>query len=77
MNAWVAQAKRTGPELTREYNRSGVYNDLATSVRIMDWAYTQAFQCQGLKWLQRDRLEPLSAGWEQPLRGLSEGPSAL
>jgi hypothetical protein len=36
----VAQAGRTGPELTRDYNRSGIYNDLATSVRIVNWAYT-------------------------------------
>jgi hypothetical protein len=70
LNAWVTQAGRTGPELTREYNRSGVYNDLATSVRIVNWAYTQAFECQRLTWVQRDRLGPLSPGWQQSLIGL-------
>jgi hypothetical protein len=70
LNAWVAQAERSGPELAREYDRTGISNDFATSVRIVNWAYTQTFECRGLTWVENDRLEPLPPGWAQPLKGL-------
>ena len=60
--------ERSAPELAREYDRTGISNDFATSVRIVNWAYTQTFECRGLTWVESDRLEPLPPGWEQPLR---------
>ena len=70
LNAWATQAERSGPELAREYDRTGVRNDFATSVRIVNWAYAQTFECRGLTWVQGDQLEPLLAGWEQWLNGM-------
>jgi hypothetical protein len=70
LNAWAAQTERSAPELAREYDRTGVRNDFATSVRIVNWAYTQTFECRGLTWVQSDLLEPLPPGWGEPLKGL-------
>jgi hypothetical protein len=70
LNAWVAQAESFAPEMAREYDRNGVRNDFATSVRIVNWAYTQTFECRGLTWVQSDQLEPLPPEWAQPLSEL-------
>jgi hypothetical protein len=70
LNAWAAQAERSAPELAREYDRNGVLNDFATSVRIVNWAYTLMFECRGLTWVESDRLEPLPPGRGEALKGL-------
>jgi hypothetical protein len=70
LNAWVAQAERSAPAMAREYDRDGVRHDFAKSVRIVTWAYTQTFECNGLTWVQSNQLEPLPVGWAQPLEGL-------
>ena len=62
--------ERSAPELAWEYDRTGISNDFATAVRIVNWAYTQTFECRGLTWVQSDQLEPLPLGWEGPLKGL-------
>jgi len=70
LNAWAAQAERSAPELAREYDSKGVLNDFATSVRIVNWAYTLMFECRGLTWVESDRLEPLPPGRGEALKGL-------
>jgi hypothetical protein len=70
LNEWVALAERSAPQLAREYDRSGITNDFTASVRIVNWAYTQTFECRGLTWIASDRLEPLPPGWGEGLKGL-------
>lgn len=60
----------SAPEPAQEYDRTGISNDFATSVRIVDWAYSQTFERRGLTWVESDRLEPLPLEWVQPLKGL-------
>ena len=70
LNAWVGQVERVAPELGREFDRSGISNDFKTSVRIVNWAYTQTFASRGLTWVEPDRLEPLPSQWARALMGL-------
>ena len=70
LNAWVEQTGRLAPEMAREFSRGGIVHDFPTSVRIVNWAYSQTFECHGLTWVRSDELQPLPPGWNQTLQRL-------
>ncbi len=57
-------------EQAREFIRGAIIHDLSTSVRIVQWAYTQTFECHGLTWVRRDELQPHPANWDSTLQRL-------
>jgi hypothetical protein len=67
LNAWVEHTGRLAPDMAREFSRSGIIHDLSTSVRIVNWAYAQTFDCRGLTWVRSDELLALPPDWSQTL----------
>ena len=68
LNAWVEHAERFAPDLARESNRGGIVHDFPTSVKIVNWAYSQTFDCHGLTWVRMDELQALPPDWNQTLK---------
>ena len=69
---WTGLLERHGQLLKAEFDRRRVFNDLAVSVSITRWAYTQTLQARGLTWLGGDRLLRAEAEWLQPLDALAQ-----
>lgn len=67
LDAWVKHNQRVGRDKAIEFQRRGVFQDLATSARVMDWAYRQTNEFHGLTWLRAKTLEPLPADWNHSL----------
>ena len=59
LDAWVEHNRNLGGDKGREFGRCAVIHDLATSARIIDTAYTQTSEFNGLTWLRAKELEPL------------------
>ena len=70
LNAWVEHNRQVGRDKAREFERCGVLQDLATSARIMDWAYQQTSAFHGLTWLRAKELERLPSDWNRSLMTL-------
>jgi hypothetical protein len=68
LDRWVEQLERHTSALQNRFERDGIVCDLRSSLRIANWAYTQTFDCQGLTWLRRDELVPLTPDWNKSLR---------
>jgi len=68
LEAWAEYQSHNARLLSTEFNRSGILNDFQSSIRIVNWAYTQTFENQGLTWLRNDVLEPLATDWANPLK---------
>lgn len=68
--AWVGFQERSADMLAVEFNRSAIPNEIGTSLRIANWAYTQTFECHGLTWFRGDELRALESDWNRPLIGL-------
>jgi len=47
--------------------RHGILNDFHSSLRIVNWAYSQTFENRGLTWLRNDELLKLPANWDAGL----------
>lgn len=56
--------------MEREFNRGGIVHDLPTSARIVNWAYSQTFDCHGLTWVRMDKLQALPADWNRTVMRL-------
>ena len=69
---WTGLIQREGPRLKSEFDRRRVFNDLAVSVSITRWAYTQTLQARGMTWLGGNRLLRAEAEWLQPLDALAQ-----
>jgi len=63
LDAWVQYQDRNSKSLTLEFNRHGILNDFNSSIRIVNWAYTQTFENHGLTWLRADELQNLPTNW--------------
>ncbi len=70
LDRWVERTERYATELAGKFERTGVVYDLQASLRIIDWAYRQTFDCQGLTWLRGDELLPLPSDWSVSLTRL-------
>ena len=70
LNAWVNQNRILGVAMGREFASRGVIHDLATSARVIDWAYKHTSEFKGLTWLRAKELEPLPANWHDSLAAL-------
>ena len=70
LNAWVEHTERTAVEMVQQFERCGIVQDYPTSVRIVNWAYTQNFECGGLTWIRKDELEVLPPDWSRSLQRL-------
>jgi hypothetical protein len=67
LDEWVKYQDRNSKLLATEFNRSGILNDFNSSLRIVDWAYTQTFENHGLTWLRADELQKLPLNWHDAL----------
>lgn len=67
LNAWVEHNQNLGCDKGREFERQGVIHDFPTSARIVDWAYRQTAEFQGLTWLRAKDFEKLPADWNHLL----------
>ena len=70
LDAWVEHNYRVGSDKAVEFQRRGVAYDLATSARVMNWAYRQTSEFHGLTWLRAKTMEPLTEGWNWTLVAL-------
>ena len=70
LDDWVRHTADHGAEMGQEFNRAGIVHDIGASARIVNWAYTQAFQCGGLTWIRNEELQPLPPAWNQSLQRL-------
>lgn len=73
LSRWTGLIQAEGSRLKAEFDRRQVFNDLAVSLSITRWAYTQALLARGLTWLGGDRLLRMEAEWLQPLDALVQG----
>lgn len=67
LEAWAGYQGRNAKALATEFDRAGVLNDFGSSVRIVDWAYTQTFVGNGLTWFRADELQRLPSNWKEAL----------
>jgi hypothetical protein len=72
LRAWAERNARHRVHLAEEFTRHGVLHDLATSLRIAQWAYQQTFEAGGLTWRKKEDLVPLPRDWQQPILHLLE-----
>ena len=70
LSRWTGLIQAEGSRLKSEFDRRQVFNDLAVSVSITRWAYTQTLQARGLTWLGGEKLLKIEAEWLQPLDAL-------
>jgi hypothetical protein len=70
LDEWVDRSECLASEMGREFDRSGVVNDHSTSVRIVNWAYTQTYDCRGLTWARGEELHMLPEDWNRSLQRL-------
>lgn len=70
LDAWVDRQERFANMFAVEFNRQGVANDLKSSARIVNWAYTNTFDCHGLTWVRGDELRELEPDWSRALTRL-------
>ena len=68
---WTGLLERHGQLLKAEFDRRQVFNDLAVSISITRWAYTQTLQARGMTWLGGNRLLRAEPEWLQPLDALA------
>jgi len=67
LDAWVDHNQNIGRVKAREFERRGVVHDLATSARVINWAYRQTAGFNGLTWVKAKELEPLPPDWSHLL----------
>src|SRR5690242_7928015 len=61
----------TGRRDSMSFGQLGIMHNLAASIRIANWAYSQTETANGLTWLKADDLVPLAQEWRQELRRLT------
>ena len=69
---WTGLLERHGQLLKAEFDRRQVFSDMAVSVSITRWAYTQTLQARGMTWLGGNRLLRAEPEWLQPLEALAQ-----
>jgi len=67
LDAWANYQDRNAKSLAAEFDRSGILNDFKSSLRIVDWAYTQTFENHGLTWYRNEELKVLLPDWKSML----------
>jgi len=65
--SWAERNRQHREQLAAEFDRSGVFHDLPTSLRIANWVYTQAYEASGLTWVQKNTMVALPREWRKPL----------
>lgn len=67
LSAWVEQNRIHTAELVERLNEASLPHDLASSIRIAEWAYEQTEKCRGQVWLWKDVFRHLGPEWRQLL----------
>ena len=67
---WLDRDRMHADELASRFNRAGVVHDLAASVRIAEWAYSQEARIGGRVWSRGRELVALSDAWPDLFSGL-------
>lgn len=70
LDRWVTRQADQGQQLGAALQLQGVIADLPSTVRIVNWAYQQTFDCHGLTWVRADQLQTLPPGWDAALAQL-------
>ena len=68
LERWVGYQERNAGGLAREFDLAGILNDFQSTLRIVNWAYSQTFENHGLTWFQKDEMKALEHDWERVLR---------
>lgn len=71
LGAWADRVTTHGPRLTASFTSLQVSNDLAQSVSIARWAYSQTEKANGLVWLRSDELRHLGHDWQHRMPTVS------
>lgn len=65
MHFWIGRNEQHGKTLIVEFERGRIIHDLATSLKVARWAYSQIAGAGGLTWSENEKLVPLEPGWDQ------------
>jgi 5-methylcytosine-specific restriction endonuclease McrA len=65
--AWVERNQRYELELSDRLKERGIFVNLATTERVVHWAYAQTEAANGLTWFRGEELVPLSPMWRERL----------
>lgn len=68
LDRWVERNRLLAQRLEGAFARHGVLHDLAVTVRIADWAYSETEAAEGLSWERSNVMIPLDPGWKHVLR---------
>lgn len=73
LTRWSRLIEQDGQRLKVEFDRRRIFNDMAVTVSITRWAYTQTLQARGMTWVGANTLLKIDAEWLQPLESLAQG----
>lgn len=67
LSAWVQRNEDFGVPLSHEFDRLAFPHNLSTTRQIARWAYESTANANGLAWVSKQELVPLSGEWRQLL----------
>jgi len=65
---WAVFQERYAKNPTDEFSRTGILNDFPSTLQIVNWAYTQTFECHGKTWYRSEELQELPPDWNASLK---------
>lgn len=67
---WLERNKNENTSLLEGFGQRGISYDLNTSLRVADWAYSQASASSGLTWHKGKEMQPLPTDWRRALNSI-------
>ena len=67
LDSWCEFQHQNAKPVAVEFNRLGILNDFQSTLRIVNWAYTQTAECNGLTCVKGKELRALSPDWHTAL----------
>jgi hypothetical protein len=66
--AWTERNERFGTQIHAGLEERGIVAELAASIQVAQWAYSQAEAANAMTWLRGDEMVSLDAGWRDLLQ---------
>jgi len=67
LERWVRRNQQRGDDLAAEFSARGLPASLTATASVARWAYAQTARVQGLTWVRKEVLEPLTTTWSSLL----------
>ncbi len=67
LNRWCEFQSINAIALAGAFDRAGIPNDINSSLKIVNWAYTQTYNAHGLTWLRKKEMLKLGNNWREIL----------